>query len=173
MNDRPPRLVELAQQIAKQTPDFQLVRGPGEDDHVTTAFMTALRDSARSAFGADHSERRLCGDTAFAPDFYCQEEGAIVEVAFGLPNSQSEFEKDILKVFIARETGHEVHRLVFISRAGAAKKCQQPGRAAFRAWAKSAHDLAIEVHEFPGEPRKRRRRTRSPKSRTVAWPNPG
>jgi hypothetical protein len=50
-----------------------------------------------------------------------------------------------------------VTRLVFISRAGAAKKCCQPGRTAVKSWAKAKHGLDIEVHDLQGEARVRRR----------------
>jgi hypothetical protein len=153
--DRPSLLVNLAREVAAQTPDFQAVRGAGDGDRATHAFMRKLRDDATAAFGRDYSECKMCGDTAFAADFYFPEEATIVEVALGLPNPASEFEKDILKAFMARESGFDVRRLMFISRSGAAKKCQQPGRGAIRDWARSKHDLEIEIHELPGEPRKR------------------
>ena len=45
------------------------------------------------------SERRLCGDTSFAADFFFQDDATIVEIALGLINPASEFEKDILKAY--------------------------------------------------------------------------
>lgn len=134
------------------------MRGAGDGDRATHEFMRRLRDDAIAAFGGDYSECKMCGDTAFAADFYFPEDATIVEVALGLPNPASEFEKDILKAFMARESGFAVRRLLFISRSGAAQKCQQPGRGAIRDWARSKHDLEIEIHELPGQPRKRQRR---------------
>lgn len=78
-----------------------------------------------------------------------------VEVALGLPNPLSEFEKDVLKALIAQENGSEVQRLFFISRAGAQKKCSQPGRSAVINWALENHGLQSEVHDLGGEPRRR------------------
>src|SRR6059058_1582682 len=95
--DRPNKLLLLARQIALATPDFQLVRGPSAGDHATYDFMRELREQACEAFGTDYSETRMCGETSFAADFYFPEEATIVEVALGLPNPASEFEKDILK----------------------------------------------------------------------------
>jgi hypothetical protein len=163
-SDRPSLLITFAREIAAETPDFQAVRGAGDGDRATHAFMRKLREQAVAAFGRDYSECRICGETASAADFYFPEDGTMVEVALGLPNPASEFEKDILKAFMARESGFPVRRLVFISRSGAAKKCQQPGRRAVRDWARSKHDLEIEVHELPGEPGKRTRRSRPPAS---------
>lgn len=159
--DRPAALLALAQDIAAQIPDFQAVRGPGAGDHATTEFMRRLRERAAEAFGTDFSERRICGATAFAVDFYFPDESTIVEVALGLPNPGSEFEKDVLKAVIAQDYGTSVRRLFFISRAGAVKKCSQPGRTAVKEWARTKHNLEVEVHELPGEPRVRRQsRTR-------------
>lgn len=157
--DRPTKLLSLAREIASANPAFQAVRGPGEGDHATRDFMRSLRECAIRDFGEDYSERKLCGDTSFAADFYFPEEATIVEVALGLPNPACEFEKDVLKGIMAQDSGYSVRRLFFISRAGAEKKCAQPGRTAVKEWAYTRHQLIIEVHELGGEPRKRQRRS--------------
>ncbi|MET0399073.1 MAG: hypothetical protein ABW277_19930 [Longimicrobiaceae bacterium] len=156
--DRSTRLLALAREIASANPTFHEVRGPGAGDHATREFMKELRRRALEAFGGDYSERRICGATSFAVDFYFPEERTVVEVALGLPNSASEFEKDILKAIIAQDYGNDVDRLFFISRPGAEKKCSQPGRRAVLEWARTKHRLVIEVHELEGEPRRRRGR---------------
>lgn len=158
--DRPKELLELARTLAATNPAFQEVRGPGDGDRATGRFMRDLRALACTAFGEDCSEKRICGKTGFAVDFYFLAEETIVEVALGLPNSTTEFEKDILKAIIAQESGYRIRRLLFISRAGAEKKCQQPGRIAVREWARNKHQLEIAVHDLGGEPRLRRRRPR-------------
>lgn len=159
-HDRPSALFGLASAIATVNPRFQDALGPGTGNRATNVFLRELQHRARAAFGGDYCERKLCGDTSFAVDFYFPEEATIVEVAFGLPNPASEFEKDILKAIMAKEAGHSVRRLFFISRAGARKKCAQPGRSAIQNWALAAHQIAIEIHELPGEPRLRRRRSK-------------
>lgn len=156
-SDKPSKLLAMARDIASASSDFQKARGPGAGDHATQGFMRRLRGRAREAFGEDYSERKLCGETSLAVDFYFPDEGTIVEIALGLPNPASEFEKDILKAIMARDFGHQVRRLFFISRAGAVKKCSQPGRSAVKQWASAKHQLVIEVHELGGEPRLRRR----------------
>lgn len=161
--NRPTLLLALAREIAAANAEFQQVKGPGDGDHATGAFMRELRDRAERAFGADYGERKLCGGTSFAVDFFFPEEETIVEVALGLPNPGSEFEKDILKAVMAQDSGFHVHKLFFISRAGAAKKCSQPGRTLVKEWALAKHQLMVEVHELGGEPRRRQRsRSRSP-----------
>lgn len=157
-------LLKLARDIASNSAEFQAVRGPGIGDKATGVFMKELRQRSRLAFGEDYSEKRLCGDNALAVDFYFPAQGAIVEVALGLPNPTTEFEKDILKAIMAQELGHRVTMLFFISRAGAIRKCSQPGRSAMVKWAHANHKLDIEVHELPGEPRKRVRLARGTKS---------
>ena len=156
--DRPADLVELARSIAAAQSDFQAVRGPGDGGRATQNFMRELRQQACNRFGVDCGEKKICGANAFAVDFYFSDEATIVEVALGLPNSASEFEKDILKAIIAQEHGQRVERLLFISRAGAEKKCSQPGRRSVREWARTKHRLSIEVFELGGEARRRRRR---------------
>ena len=160
VSHRPTELLSVAREIAATIPDFQTVRGPGAGDHATQAFMRLLRDRAAIRFDQDLSEKKLCGQTALAVDFYFPEEATIVEVALGLPNPASEYEKDILKALMAQELGCDVRCLFFISRAGAGKKCSQPGRTAVREWATTRHGLHIEVHELGGEPRQRQRRPR-------------
>lgn len=154
-------LIRVAADIAKSTPNFQHVKGAGDGDHATNEFMKTLRRRLIEEFGDDFSEKRICGENSFAVDFYIPEEESIVEVALGLPNPASEFEKDILKAIMAQECGTPVRRLVFISRPGAIKKCNQPGRSAIRAWAQTSHNLEIEVHDLPGEPRVRLRKKKA------------
>jgi hypothetical protein len=152
------RLLGLARNLAATDAEFHVALGAGAGDHRTNKFMRVLRKLAAVEFGEDFSERKICGDTAQAVDFYFPSEATIVEVALGLPNPQTEFEKDVLKAIMAQETGNPVRRLVFISRPGAAKKCAQPGRAGVIRWAAAKHGLTIEVLELEGEPRKRKRR---------------
>ena len=139
-------------------------RSPERADSRAGHYERKLETKAgAAAFGQDaahFSEQAICGANGLKPDFYFREEETIVEVALGLPNPSSEFEKDILKAIMAQELGMPVRLLFFISRAGASKKCSQPGRTAMREWALRNHNLAIEIHDLPGEPRKRTRKTR-------------
>lgn len=157
--DRPLTLLAIAREVASANPEFQAALGPGAGNLATNAFLHELRRRARIEFaGSDFCEQKICGDNSLAVDFYFPEEATIVEVALGLPNPASEFEKDVLKAIMAKERGHDVKRLFFISRPGAIGKCSQPGRVAMRAWAAESHQLQIEIHELSGEPRRRRSR---------------
>lgn len=152
------RLLRAARRLAADHGNFQIALGPGAGDHASNAFVKNLRDWAVRAFGADFSEQPLCGDTAQKVDYYFPSEATIVEVALGLPNPASEFEKDILKAVLAKEQGHKIERLMFISRAGARGKCKQPGRASVAGWLREHYAIKVEVFELAGEQRKRTRR---------------
>ena len=112
------RLVQLAQSIADERPTFFDIKGPSVGDHDTAAFMSELRARAQTDFGMDCSEKRVCGATNLCVDFYFPNEGTIVEVALGLRNPTSEYERDILKALMAIDEGHQVTRLVFVSKPG-------------------------------------------------------
>lgn len=155
--DKAIRLLALAREIASADAAFHSVLGPGAGDRRTQKFMRELRDQAAREFGTDYAERKVCGETSLAVDFYFPDEATIVEVALGLPNPGSEFEKDVLKAVMAQELGNNVRRLLFISRPGALKKCAQPGRTAVIQWALSKHQLQIEILELDGQPRARKR----------------
>lgn len=155
--DKVTRLLALARQIASADTAFHSVLGPGDGDRRTQKFMLELRKHAQHEFGIDYAECKVCGETSLAVDFYFPDEETIVEVALGLPNPGSEFEKDVLKAIMAQELGNKVRRLVFISRPGSVKKCAQPGRRAVIRWAHSKHKLEVEILELDGEPRVRRK----------------
>ena len=159
--DKPAKLLSFARKISAENLVFQAVLGPGDGNRATSAFLKQLQKHSLEIFGKDFSEQKVCGDTSQAVDFYFPDEETIVEVALGLQNPASEFEKDILKAIMAKEYGHKVSRLLFISRAGAERKCQQPGRAAVMKWALEKHGVVIEVQELAGTPRPRHRRSRS------------
>jgi hypothetical protein len=151
-------VITHARFIAANDPEFQKVKGPGTGNRATNRFMAALDQYVATHFGDECCQQSLCGDTDLSVDFYFRSKGTVVEVALGLPNPNTEFEKDIVKAILAREFRHPVRHLVFISRAGAIHKCSQPGRTAMMAWARKVHSLTIEIHELGGEPRRRVRR---------------
>ena len=160
--DRSSLLLTAARELAASNPAFQQVLGPGAGDKATALYLRQLHTQLNDAFGGACHERKICGDTDLAVDFYFEHEETIVEIALGLPNPQSEFEKDILKAVIAKESGYPVRRLMFICRAGGEKKCSQPGRQAVIQWAKENHGLTVEVHDLRGAARARKRRTAGP-----------
>lgn len=145
-------LFSLAQGLADDCPSFFDIKGPGIGDRDTGQFIRALRSLAKEAFVIDHSEKRLCGANNLCVDFYFPDEQTIVEVALGLRNPTSEYERDILKAIMAKESGSPVSRLVFISKPGAAKRLGQPGAAAIAAWAYRQHGVQVDVRELVRPP---------------------
>ncbi len=140
-------LLEIVQDIADGYPDFFTVKGPGLGNRDTNAFLKEVRNRANNAFGQDFSEQQICGDSDHAVDFYFEDEATIVEIALGLKNPNSEFEKDILKALLAQEL-YPVKRLALIGKPGARNACERPGRTAFQRWASQHHGLAIDVYDI-------------------------
>src|SRR5690554_1625680 len=89
-------LYRLAQNLAFSTEGFFDVKGPGAGNHATNKFISELGKLANKKFRKDFSEKKICGSNSLAVDFYFPEDGVIVEVALGLKNPNTEYEKDIL-----------------------------------------------------------------------------
>lgn len=140
-------IFEAARELAASTQGFWDYKGPGAGDLATEAFMRELRQRVHARLGYDCSEQKICGTNSFAVDFYVEKEGTIVEVAFSLRNPLSEFEKDILKALMAKEVGHRVDRLLFISRPGAIRRHSAPGSRSVIEWARRSHSLDIAIRE--------------------------
>jgi hypothetical protein len=145
---RAERLLELAQEVANERPILFVSKGLGVGDKDTNAFVSELRRRAAEAFGKDHAEQTICGASGLRVDYYFPEAATIVEVAFLLKNSPSEFEKDVLKAILAQESGQPANQLVFIAKPGAVKRCSAPDRRSIIEWAARAHNLTISVYEI-------------------------
>lgn len=139
------RLYEIAKELSLRTNGFLDTKGPGRGNHATNQFIAELGTLAKEEFGEDFSERNICGPNSLAVDFYFPDEGVIVEIALGLKNPNTEYEKDILKAVMAKSLGHTVEKLVFFAKLGGAKKCSQPSRTAVKDWLLSANHIEIEV----------------------------
>lgn len=141
-------IIQLAQRIADERSDFFKPKGPGAGNKDTNSFMRELGTRVRDALGVNVSEQDICGDNKLAVDFYVPDEDTIIEVALSLRNSNSEFERDILKALMAKECGHSVKRLVFVSKPGAIKRHKQPSSKAIVSWVKRNHQITIEIREL-------------------------
>ncbi len=158
MTSKTDQLISLVRELAEQQMGFIDVLGPGAGNDRANAFTAQLIREAEDVLGANYAEFRYCEDQSARYDFYIPEERTVIEVAWGLPNPNSEFEKDIFKALIGREHKHAVERLVLISRPGAVKKCRQPGRQAVIRWVERYHHLEVQVVEVDGQRRRRLRR---------------
>jgi hypothetical protein len=108
----------LALILANKTPDFYKVKGAGIGDRASNEFMKNLRQLAKSHFGSDFSEMRVCKDTKHAFDFYIPEEGSVIEVALSLHNPASEYEKTFSSVCWLRRMGwSSIHCFSYRNRA--------------------------------------------------------
>lgn len=141
-------LHEIAKDLALGTKGFLDIKGPGAGNHATNQFIYALGRLSSERFGKDFSEKNICGSNSLAVDFYFPDDGVIVEVALGLRNPNTEYEKDILKAIMAKELGNKVDKLVFITKPGGIKKCNQPGRKAVKDWLLDSNQIEIEVLEL-------------------------
>ena len=146
--NRVERLYEIAKEISRNTVGFFDIKGPGAGNHSTNEFISELDKRAMDEFGEDFSEKNICGNNSLAVDFYFPEEATVVEVALGLGNPNTEYEKDILKALMARERGNKVEQLIFISKPGGVKKCNQPGRSAVKEWLKDKNGIRIMVMDL-------------------------
>lgn len=139
------KLYGISKILAGKTYGFLDKKGPGIGNHATNQFISALGTKAREEFGEDYSEKHICGRNSLAVDFYFPDEGVIVEVALGLLNPNTEYEKDILKAIMAKSLGYKVVKIVFITKLGGSKKCSQPGRLAFKEWLLNSNQIEMEV----------------------------
>lgn len=141
------RLLRIIQEIADERPNFFVRKGQGTGNVDTNRFVAELRRRARIEFGADYSEKKICGDTNHAVDYYFHDEATIVEVALSLWTPNSEFEKDVLKALMAQEQ-YPVKRLILIGKPGSVAKCNSPSRKSIIDWVQRTHDLQVKVHEI-------------------------
>jgi len=148
MATRPDVLMALAVQLVRDIPDFFDRKGPGQGNKTTDDFMRALRKRAEKEFGEDYSEVRISQEANTRFDFYFPDEATVVEVALGLRNPNSEFEKDILKVLLAKKAGKSVRKLVFIAKEGAEKKHSQPSSVETIRLVKDELGIEIEIRDI-------------------------
>lgn len=142
------KLYNLAKELSIKTYGFLDKKGPGIGNHATNQFITNLSAIAFKEFGEDFSEKKICGRNSLAVDYYFPDEGVIVELAFGLKNPNTEYEKDILKAIMAKSLGNKIDKLLFISKPGGNKKCQQPGRTAVKEWLLENRAIEIQVWDL-------------------------
>ena len=141
-------MILLAQKFAEVTPGFFETKGPGIGDKAANEFMDKLNASAKEMFGQDFSQRKICGENKFAPDFYFPEEQTVVEFAFGLDKPMNEYERDIFKCLLAQDHGYKIRKLVLVSKSGGQARLSAPGPKAIKEWAGRMHDLEIEVWDL-------------------------
>lgn len=92
--------------VSRGMPTIFEKAGPGEGNRRTSDFMENLRKEVRNRLADDViPEHALMDDCVAKVDFWIPSVEAVVEIGFGLRNPNREFERDMLKVLIARERG--------------------------------------------------------------------
>ena len=141
------KIIKEARRCADTIPNFEKGLGAGKGNRVTNHFMNKLRDGLRGVLTEEEIEAPLLNNNSRV-DFYIKKEGAIVEVALSLKNSNSEFFKDIFKALIAQDCGWRVKKLIFISKRGAVKRCEQPLYKDTLDWIKNRFGIVVEIKEL-------------------------
>ncbi len=141
-------IVQIAKEVAAQTPDFHKVKGPGTGDKANHSFMAELRKRVKDALGDDYAEKKISGEIKSAVDFYIPSERTIIEIALSLKVPMSEFHKDIFKALLAKDNGMEVEHLVFVAKPGAQKRHGAPASVAIIQWLKKYYSIAVTIEEL-------------------------
>jgi hypothetical protein len=136
-------VLDLAQKLSEKYQDHFVIKGPGIGDRETNRFINGLRVEVHAKFDdedkkqAVYSEFRLFNTmNSIRVDYWFPDEGTILEIAFGLRNPLSEFERDVLKAVTARDAGLPVSKLVLLSKPGALKRLGAPWYQHVIRWAK-------------------------------------
>ncbi len=143
--DKVSQLLKFSNQVASDMDGFFDKKGPGKGNTSTNDYIKALGNQMEAQFGEDYSQKNICGENSSAVDFYFPDEGIAVEISLGLKYPNSEYEKDIFKVLLAKSLGKNIKKLLFISKPGGEKKSKQPFRLAIRNWLDKEFGIEIEV----------------------------
>lgn len=152
------RVLRLAQRIANEQEEFFSIKGPGRGDHSTAAFIGVLQERVVKTRNGDHGDEIIAEATLLKEasgarvDYWIPAEETIIEIALGLRNPLSEFERDILKAVIARVGGVPVSTLVLLGKPHALKRTAAPWYQQVIDWAGS-QGLRVCVLELVDERR--------------------
>lgn len=108
-------LHRIADRLARKDHRFY-VKGPGKGDRATIRFMGRLGEEARARLGSHVRAEEPATDVAgLRFDFWLPRERTAVEVALGLGNAASEWEKDLFKALLAKQHRKRIRKLVFFT----------------------------------------------------------
>jgi hypothetical protein len=142
-----PILYGLADDLARKDHNFNKTKGPSVGDRATRRYMDKLNKAARRHLrNRVHIEEAVMEGTGLNFDFYLPWERTAVEVALGLHNSASEWEKDLFKALLAKHHGKPIRKLVFLTRRKGLSVRSSPSARAEIAFMKSQ---GIEVALLP------------------------
>ena len=142
---------ELAQKKASMFPSFQDRVGPGLEagNGVTNNYLKALNQAVVDNFPTEVLiQERVAPGVQYSFDFYIPSEQTAVEIALSIRNPVSEFEKDIFKAILAKDSGKPVRKLVLIGKQGSVKVRNGTGPTAIKCWALRNYDIEVDVREI-------------------------
>jgi hypothetical protein len=145
------RIFDMAQELARETPGLHERIGPGEEagNGVTTRFLESLNRTVTAECGDQvRLQERTVPNAKYSFDYFIPSEETAVEIALGIRNPVSEFEKDIFKAILAKDMGKPLRKLVLIGTEGAIKCRDAPGPTAISRWVKQKCGIEVEVKEL-------------------------
>ena len=144
-------LFQLAHSIACNTPGFLDRRGPGKDkgNGFTAAFLGELNQAVRERWADTcKQQEQVAPQLKYSFDFYIPSESTAVEIALSLRNIVTEFEKDIFKAILAKDSGKKLDRLVLMGKRGAVERFSGPGPCAIIAWVKRTQGIDVQLMDL-------------------------
>jgi hypothetical protein len=144
-------LLKVIHQSAAAIPTFNDRLGPGVNagNGATRKFVKTVNHAVSERWPEQvEIDRTALSGAKLDFDFYIPSEKTAVEIALSIRNPVSEYEKDIFKGLLARESGLPLERLILIGKSGSVKTRNMPGSKAIRDWAWDKHKLKVEVHEI-------------------------
>jgi hypothetical protein len=109
--------------------------------------MAQLNQWVAAEFGRDYVEPKLCG-TRQSVDFFVPPEQVVLEVELSLSRSHNNFERDILKVLLAKDRGVDVSTLLLLGDHGSVARHAEPASRAVIAWVRKHYGLRVLVHDL-------------------------
>jgi hypothetical protein len=99
---RAQRIIEIIQRVTDQL-DVLTSRGQGAGNLKTIEALNAINAQVRAEFGSQVVQCTICPGNKQSVDFFLKEEGIVIELEYSLRNPYPCLEKDLFKVFLAKE----------------------------------------------------------------------
>jgi hypothetical protein len=141
------RILDLIQKAAAELHVFER-RGPGAGNINTNLVMARINKEVASEFGREVVECALAAGVRQSVDFYIPDEATVIEVEFSLCNPYPCLEKDAFKILLAKESGHNINRLILVGDPGCSKRLAAPTPRAIIDWLNRNHDLEVHIVEL-------------------------
>jgi hypothetical protein len=144
-------LLKVIHQAAASIPTFNDRLGPGVNagNGANRHFLKTVNGAVTERWPNQvEIDRTAISGAKLNFNFYIPSEQTAIEIALSIRNPVSEYEKDIFKGLMARDSGLPLERLILVGKSGSVKLRNSPGSKAIRDWAWEKHKLKVEVHEI-------------------------